>query len=260
MRSVTVATLLLLAAAPVCAQQTTLGYDAFVAGAKVGAAEVKIETDDARYEISGKAWTVGVLNFVTQWQTMFSSTGRLNDSGPVNDGYRYIERARDKVKELMLSDGHLTYVKNGQVRSPRAPTSIDLLSALFVSRDCASAGSAVHNGKDQFSLKLTNQEAVSSSKTGATERCTFEVNNQDNERIDATDLAGAGRRPDGSHPPRSRGRDGRNAEAEHQFQLATLRNSRRQRRASADYSDLEPRDFLSRAPHRIETPDAGAVR
>ncbi len=119
MRSVTVATLLLLAAAPVCAQQTTLGYDAFVAGAKVGAAEVKIETDDARYEISGKAWTVGVLNFVTQWQTMFSSTGRLNDSGPVNDGYRYIERARDKVKELMLSDGRLTYVKNGQVRSPQ---------------------------------------------------------------------------------------------------------------------------------------------
>lgn len=186
MRSVTVATLLLLAAAPVCAQQTTLGYDAFVAGAKVGAAEVKIETDDARYEISGKAWTVGVLNFVTQWQTMFSSTGRLNDSGPVNDGYRYIERARDKVKELMLSDGRLTYVKNGQVRSPRAPTSIDLLSALFVSRNCASAGSAVHNGKDQFSLKLTNHEAVSSSKTGATERCTFEVNNKDNERIDAT--------------------------------------------------------------------------
>jgi len=78
------------------------------------------------------------------------------------------------------------YVKDGQVRSPRAPTSIDLLSALFVSRDCASAGSAVHNGKDQFSLKLTNHEAMSAAKNGATERCTFEVNNKDNERIDAT--------------------------------------------------------------------------
>src|SRR4030095_4806101 len=86
-----IAGILLLAAAPVWAQQTTLGYDAFVAGAKVGGAEVKIETDDARYEISGKAWTVGVLNFVTQWQSMFSSTGRLVDSGPVNDGYRFIE-------------------------------------------------------------------------------------------------------------------------------------------------------------------------
>lgn len=185
MRSAIVATLIV-AAAPAWAQQTTLGYDAFVAGAKVGGAEIKIETDDARYEISGKAWTVGVLNFVTQWQSMFSSTGRLVDSTPVNDGYRFIERARDKVKELLLSDGQLTYVKNGQVRSPRAPTSLDLLSALFVSHDCASAGSTVHNGKDQFSLKLMNQEAVSSDDNGATERCTFEVNNKDNERIDAT--------------------------------------------------------------------------
>jgi hypothetical protein len=181
-----IAGILLLAAVPVWAQQTTLGYDAFVAGAKVGGAEVKIETDDARYAISGKAWTIGVLNFVTQWQSMFSSTGRLVDSGPVTDGYRFIERARDKVKELLLSDGRLTYVKNGQVRSPRAPTSTDLLSALFVSRDCASAGSTVHNGKDQFSLKLTDHQAMSSSKNGATERCTFEVNNKDNERIDAT--------------------------------------------------------------------------
>ena len=31
--------------------------------AKVGGAEVKIETDDARYAISGKAWTVGVAEF-----------------------------------------------------------------------------------------------------------------------------------------------------------------------------------------------------
>ena len=46
-----------------------------------------------------------MLSFVTQWQSMFSSTGRLIDSGPVNDGYRFIERARDKVKELLLSEG-----------------------------------------------------------------------------------------------------------------------------------------------------------
>jgi len=185
MRSAIVATLLL-TAAPVWAQQTTLGYDAFVGGAKVGAAEVKIEKDDARYQIDGKAWTVGVLNFVTQWQGVFSSTGRLADSGPVNDGYRFVERARDKVKELSLSGGQLTYMKNGHVRSPRPPTSLDLLSALFVSRDCASAGSEVHNGKDQFSLKLTGQESVASSDDGATERCTFEISNKENERIDAT--------------------------------------------------------------------------
>jgi hypothetical protein len=185
MRSALV-TALFIAAAPAFAQQTTLGYDAFVGGAKVGAAEVKIEKDDARYEISGKAWTVGVLSFVTQWQSMFSSTGRLADNGPVTDGYRFVERARDKVKELMLSGGQLTYVKNGHVKSPQAPTSLDMLSALFVSHDCSSAGSEVHNGKDPFSLKLMDRQSIASSADGATERCTFQLNTKDNERIDAT--------------------------------------------------------------------------
>lgn len=178
---------LLFAASPVWAQQATLGYDAFVGGAKVGAAEIKIDKDDARYAINGKAWTVGVLNFVTQWQSVFSSTGRLADTGPINEAYRFVERARDKIKEVMLTDGQLTYVKNGHVRSPHPLTSLDLLSALFVARDCASAGNEVHNGKDPFSLKLTHQEALASSTDGATERCTFEVNRKDNnQRFNAT--------------------------------------------------------------------------
>jgi len=177
---------LLFAAAPVWAQQATLGYDAFVGGAKVGAAEIKIDKDDARYQINGKAWTVGVINFVTQWQSVFSATGRLADNGPVNEAYRFVERARDKIKEVMFTDGQLTYVKNGRVRSPHPLMSLDLLSALFVSRDCASAGSEVHNGKDPFSLKLTDQEALAAPTDGATERCTFEVSNKDNERINAT--------------------------------------------------------------------------
>jgi len=184
-RFVIVATLLL-SAAPVWAQETTLGYDAFVAGTKVGGAEVKIEKDDSRYAISGKAWTIGVLSFVTQWQSMFSATGRFTGQSPINEGYRFIERARDKVKELLLQNGTLTYVKNGHVRSPQTPTSLDLLSALFVSRDCASAGDEVHNGKDPYTLKLTGRESLSAASGGATERCSFELSNEDNERIDAT--------------------------------------------------------------------------
>ena len=58
-----------------------------------------------------------------QWRSVFSSEGRLSDNGPVNEGYRWVERARDKVKELMLEDGQLTYLKNGEKRTPRAPTS-----------------------------------------------------------------------------------------------------------------------------------------
>ena len=184
-RSAIVATLLL-SAASAWAQETTLGYDAFVSGAKVGGAEVKLEKDDTHYAISGTAWTTGVLNFVTRWQSIFSATGRIADQSPINDGYRFIERTRDKVKELFFQNGTLTYIKNGHVRSPQTPSSLDLLSALFVSRDCASAGAEVHNGKDPYTLKLTGRESLSAASGGATERCSFELSNEDNERIDAT--------------------------------------------------------------------------
>ena len=178
---------LLLVAAPVWAQETTLGYDAFIGAAKVGGAEVKIETDAARYSISGQAWTVGVANFMTHWQSIFSSTGRLEDSGPINDGFRFVERARNKVKELLFSDGQLTYIKNGELRpAPAVPNSLDLLSALFVARDCAAAGSEIHNGKDRYSLKLLARQSLPVSDSGATERCTFELRDEDQERIDAT--------------------------------------------------------------------------
>ena len=178
---------LLLVANPVRAQQTTLGYDAFVGNTKVGGAEVRIETDAARYAISGKAWTIGVLNFMTRWQSIFSASGRFADSGPINDAYRFIERARSKAKELLFSEGQLTYIKNGQLTtSPQVPDSLDILTALFVSRDCAAAGSEVHNGKDRYALKLMGQQSLAGSDTGATERCTFELSDQDDERINAT--------------------------------------------------------------------------
>lgn len=178
---------LLLAAGPLSARETTLGYDAFVGGAKVGGAEVTIEKDTASYAISGTAWTIGLLNFITQWQSIFSAAGRIEDTGPVADSYSLIEHARDKVKELFLADGHLTYVKNGRTRTPQAPSSLDLLSALFVNQGCAAAGPQVHNGKDLFAVKLTHQETLAAARhNGATERCDFEISDSDNERIDAT--------------------------------------------------------------------------
>ena len=157
-------------------------------GAKVGGAEVKIETDDARYEISGKAWTVGVLNFVTQWQSMFSSTGRLADSGPVNDGYRFIEtRPRQ-------GQGTAAQRRSPDVRQERpgpvaaqAPTSIDLLSALFVVARLRVGGFG----------RAQRQRPVLAEADSITKRCRrrrtappsaarSKCNNKDNERIDAT--------------------------------------------------------------------------
>ncbi len=104
-------------------------------------------------------------------------------------------------------------------------------------------------------------QALSSSKTGATERCTFEVSNKDNERIDATIWLG---QVDGLTVPMRLDLAGA---IEGTLKLNTtqasrgLRNSRRADGARRlDSSDLEPAVFLSLAPHRIETPDARALR
>ncbi len=178
--------ILLFAAGPLSAQEATLGYDAFVRGAKVGGAQITVEQGSTGYAISGNAWTIGVLNFLTRWQSMFSATGRLEASGPVTDRYSFIEHARNKVKELFLADGELTYIKNGESRNREAPTSVDMLSALFATSDCAAASAEIHNGKDLYAVKLTEREALSSAENGATERCVFELSDADDERIDAT--------------------------------------------------------------------------
>ena len=97
----------LLLASPVWAQETTLGYDAFVGSAKVGEAQVKIHKDEARYAITARPGPIGVLQpRCTQWQSLFTATGTIwRTSGPVTDGYRFIESARDKIRESPFSDG-----------------------------------------------------------------------------------------------------------------------------------------------------------
>ena len=86
---------------------------------------------------------------------------------------------------MLFSDGQLTYTKNGQPRPAEVPNSLDMLSALFVARDCAAAGSEIHNGKDRFSLKLLAQQSLPESDSGATERCSFELRDEHQEQIDA---------------------------------------------------------------------------
>jgi hypothetical protein len=185
MRRLLVTAALLLAAGPLAAQEATLGYDAYVKGSKVGEAEIRVERDHGSYAVSGNAWSTGVLGLLSRWRTMFSATGSLDDSRPVTSSYSLIEHARNKVKEFFLADGQATYIKDGETRTPKAPTSVDWLSALFVNPDCAAAGSEVHNGKDRFAVKLLR--IVSE---GAVERCEFELRDDDDERISATVLLG----------------------------------------------------------------------
>jgi hypothetical protein len=169
---------------PLAAHATTLDYDAYMAGARVGGAEIIIERADDSYVIKGKAWAEGLFKWLTEWRSLFSASGRLENGSPVAEGYSLIERARNKVKELSLKDGALTYVKNGKLRTPQAPTSkMDLLSALFLPNGCDTSAD-IHNGKDQYTLTLKHAQ-VATSMPGATLRCEFEVRDEDQQKIQA---------------------------------------------------------------------------
>ncbi|NJN52691.1 MAG: DUF3108 domain-containing protein [Gammaproteobacteria bacterium] len=155
-----------------------------MAGTKVGGAEITIERDADVYQISGKAWAEGLFKWLTEWRSLFTATGRVENGSPVAEGYSLTERARNKVKELSLQDGNLTYVKNGKSRTPSAPTTkMDLLSALFLPNGCNTSGD-IHNGKDQFSLTLTRADTATS-VPGASLRCEFDVRDEDQQRITA---------------------------------------------------------------------------
>lgn len=138
---------------------TTLDYDAYLAGAKVGGAAVTIERNADSYTIEGKAWSTGFLRLVTKWRSYFSASGNLDHDRPVAEEYGFIEKTRNKIKEIFMRDGEVRYTRNGRARLTRAaPTHTDLLSALFMPNGCATQ-SSVHNGKDFFQLTLTDEHS-----------------------------------------------------------------------------------------------------
>lgn len=173
--------------AATAASATTFDYDAFVGEAKIGEAQITVERHDDRYEITGEARAVGVMDFLTQWHSLFSAAGTVDGGQPVVQEFSLIERARNKIKEIFMADGKVTYTKNGQLRAPRDPgTGLDLLSALFVSQDCGI--NAVHNGKDSYRLHLRKRtelpaELIADRK--ATVQCSFDVTDEDDEEIRA---------------------------------------------------------------------------
>src|SRR4029450_10536064 len=103
------------------AYATTFDYVAFVGAAKVGEAQITVERQADRYAISGEARAVGFMDFLTQWHSLFSASGTVDDGHPIVREFSLIERARNKIKEIFLANGKITYTKNGRTREPRLP-------------------------------------------------------------------------------------------------------------------------------------------
>lgn len=190
MRVVRLLSIGLLVLAPLAASGnavTELNYDAFLGDHKVGEAEVQIKRSGASYQIEGQAHSIGLTGFLTRWRSFFAAAGRFILGAPVAERYDVVQKQRDKEKRIVLRDGVVSYERNGEAHAPRPKLpSMDLLSALFLSQDCATPGNEVHNGKDAFELTLTQARTFDQpTADGAVLQCEFEVIDEDQENSHA---------------------------------------------------------------------------
>ena len=161
-----------------------LRYDAFVGGAKVGEARIHVVIDGGSYQIQGSARTRGLLDTFSNWRNRFSARGGiakarggLEDRGILPLSFSYLEKDRDKRREVLVQEGTLRVVKNGKVRATRpAPAGFDVLTGLFVLQSCA-GDQLLHTGRHHY--RLTRLE----SKPG---RCRYVVMDDDEDRYEVS--------------------------------------------------------------------------
>ena len=131
---------------------TTLYYEAFLSGIKVGAATVTVERDGTTYSIRGSAAVQGAAHLFSDWRSVFSVDGIFASGAPELVEYSYLENERKKQRALTLRDGVVEIVRNQKQRPPRpALEGMDVLTAFFIEPDCW-AERLLQTGRHSYSL------------------------------------------------------------------------------------------------------------
>lgn len=156
-----------------------LTYEATVAGAPAGTATVAMARTDAGYRVAGQARATGLLDALSPWRASFWSAGVFVDGQPRPTEYRYIERGRDKRRDVTVRNGRLSVIKNNKRRPERpALAGHDVLTALFYAPDC-SAALDLHTGRHGYRLLADGALEPSAAL------CSYEVTDEDDDRFGA---------------------------------------------------------------------------
>lgn len=151
------------AAAPAAeaAPAVALRYRAYLAGAPVGRATVRVWLGSDGYRVEGEAASEGWMDGVTRWRNRFRAEGDLVDATHQPAHFGYVETDRDKKRQVSVRDRILRVVKNGKIRPPQpAPPGADVLSALFVQPSCLPE-QQVHTGRHVYRLtRLGDEDGV----------------------------------------------------------------------------------------------------
>jgi hypothetical protein len=139
------------------AADASLRYQAFLAGAPVGEATVKIALVDGAYLVEGSARSRGLMNRFSRWRTHFTARGNVADGAGTE--FSYAERNARSTRHVRVSDGLLQVNKNGRQRPPEpSPPGPDVLTALFVPPHCRAA-EVVHTGRSVYRLTRLSHDA-----------------------------------------------------------------------------------------------------
>lgn len=155
----------------------SLHYRAYLAGAPVGWATVRLALAAEGYRIEGEAASEGWMNGVTRWRNRFRAEGSLTEAAPLPVDFSYVETDRGKEHRVSVRDRILQVVKNGKRRDPRpAPDGADVLSALFVQPSCLPER-RVHTGRHLYRLTrlVTGDDGVCRYRVIDDDDETFEV-------------------------------------------------------------------------------------
>jgi hypothetical protein len=139
------------------AADALLRYQAFLAGAPVGQATVKIALADGAYVVEGSARSQGLMNRFSRWRTHFTARGKVADEAGAE--FAYAERNSRSTRHVHVSNGLLQVNKNGRQRPPEpSPPGPDVLTALFVPPHCRAA-EVVHTGRSVYRLTRLSHDA-----------------------------------------------------------------------------------------------------
>jgi len=155
--------------------EASLRYQAFVAGAQVGEAEVNVSVANGVYRVDGDARSNGWMKGFTRWRNRFSATGRIAGTGKEPAEFSYTESDRDKHRHVIVRDGTLQVTKNGRERPPRqSPDVPDVVSALFVLPHCR-GDQVLHTGRHVYRLSEVERRAGG---------CRYEVTDDDDDTFE----------------------------------------------------------------------------
>ena len=185
--------------------QTTLVYEAFVAGINAGEARLVLEqqstpaiklfgantagerrVEERQYKVSGTARSKGLWESVQQWRAEYSVDGILRRSNSETERssavfpehFYSLQTTPNKRREIHIEAGVLRETKNNKVRDPRpAQTGFDLLTALFFLPPCHPEV-RVHTGRDGYDMRLA--------KSASAQRCTYSVVDEAGGRYEMT--------------------------------------------------------------------------